>query len=138
MVKKDSKQRLFEVMSRVAGFNAPEMKKFSIKEDDINNSGNNQNNNSNQQSEIHEPIGINPKYTHFAVLKSNNDIVNGWDYSEIDPQELKQFKKDYFFNDLADMGIDPSTVTVVTTNYLKKSGINPFDQNNWTNVKEGY
>ena len=43
---------------------------------------------------------INPKYTHFAVMKDTNEIVNGWDYNGVEPQELKSFKKDYFFNDL--------------------------------------
>ena len=70
---------------------------------------------------------INPKYTHFAVTNDTDDIVNGWDYSEIEPAELRKFKNDYFFKDLSDMGIDPHGVHVVTTNYLKRSGVNPFD-----------
>jgi hypothetical protein len=74
---------------------------------------------------------INPKYTHFAITQDTNDIVNGWDYSDIEPAELRKFKKDYFFTDLSDMGIDPHNINVVTTSYLKRTGINPFDINNW-------
>lgn len=74
---------------------------------------------------------INPKYTHFALLKDTSEIVNGWDYSEIEPVELRQFKKDYFFDDLTNMGIDPRNIKVVTTKYLQTSGVNPFDVANW-------
>ena len=38
----------------------------------------------------------NTEYTHLAVNKFTNLIVNGWDYSNEDPQDLKQFKNDYF------------------------------------------
>lgn len=75
--------------------------------------------------------GINPKYTHFAVTKDTNQIVNGWEYGDIEPVELRQFKKDYFFNDLSEMGIDPRNINVVSTKYLQSSGINPFDTKNW-------
>jgi len=75
--------------------------------------------------------GINPKYTHFAVTKDDNKIVNGWEYGDIEPAELRQFKKDYFFNDLSEMGIDPRNINVVTAKYLQKSGINPLDTANW-------
>lgn len=74
---------------------------------------------------------INPKYTHFALTNDTDDIVNGWDYSEIEPAELRKFKNDYFFKDLTDMGINPHGVHVVTTSYLKRSGVNPFDVSNW-------
>jgi len=92
-----------------------------------------------QEGQINEINIINPKYTHFAVMKDNNDIVNGWDYRDIEPVELRNFKKDYFFNDITNMGIDPHSVNIVTANYLKSSGINPFDTNNWkrdANVNE--
>jgi hypothetical protein len=75
--------------------------------------------------------GINPKYTHFAVLKSNNKIVNGWDYNGHEQSELNQFKRDYFFNDIADMGINPKLVAIYTKRTLENRGINPLDTNNW-------
>jgi len=74
---------------------------------------------------------INPKYTHFAVLNSNGNIVNGWDYNGLDPDELKQFKVDYFFTDIKDMGFDPKTIGIYTKRTLEKRGINPFDKSNW-------
>lgn len=74
---------------------------------------------------------INPKYTHFAVLKDSNKIVNGWDYNGHEQSELKQFKKDYFINDIIDMDINPKLVNIYTKNKLMQIGINPFDSNNW-------
>lgn len=75
--------------------------------------------------------GVNPKYTHFAVLKSNNKIVNGWDYTGYDPEELKTERKHYFFGDIADMGINPKIVAVLSTKTLERRGINPFDFSSW-------
>jgi hypothetical protein len=46
--------------------------------------------------------GVNPKYTHFAVLKSNNKILNGWDYHGYDSEELKADKRHYFYDDIKD------------------------------------
>ena len=117
MKNKDSKTRLFEVMSRLDKTFKPVLNK-EIKE--VNNTSN----------------IIDPNYTHFAVLK-NDKIVNGWDYKEINPEELKQFKKDYFFTDITEMGIDPKTVGIYTKRTLENKGINPFDSNNWnTDVNE--
>lgn len=80
--------------------------------------------------------GVNPKYTHFAVLKNispevDGKIVNGWDYSGYDPAELREFKRDYFMEDIKDMQIIPKNVNIVTTKYLQKKGINPFDFKYW-------
>jgi len=104
-MEKDSKKRLFEVMHKVTQMPLNEARgSYS---------------------------GINPKYTHFAALKSNNKIVNGWDYSDYDSEELKSAKKEYFFQDIQDMDIDPKLVAIYTRKYLEKKGINPFDTNNW-------
>lgn len=72
-------------------------------------------------------------YTHFAVNKNTNMIVNGWNYSEYDPTELRQFKRDYFFDDLRDYGLNPKDYTIVTRAYLERQGIDPNDQSNWSN-----
>jgi hypothetical protein len=107
--KKNNKQALFEMMVKVN----PTMK-------------------INLNENIQEVrSGINPKYTHFAVLKSNNKIVNGWDYNGHEPSELNQFKVDYFFNDIKDMDIDPKLVAIYTRRTLERKGINPLDTNNW-------
>lgn len=62
-------------------------------------------------------------YTHLAVNKETNLIVDGWDYSDVDPQELKQFKRDYFTVDLQDNGFNPNAFKIVTTKYAQKHGI---------------
>lgn len=72
-------------------------------------------------------------YTHFAVNKNTKMIVNGWNYSEYDPTELRQFKRDYFFDDLRDYGLNPKDYTIVTRAYLERQGIDPNDQSNWSN-----
>ena len=60
-------------------------------------------------------------------------IVNGWNYSGYDPTELRQFKRDYFFDDLRDYDLNPKDYTIVTRAYLEKQGIDPNDQSNWAN-----
>lgn len=80
---------------------------------------------------LNEGNEINPKYTHFAVLKSTGKIINGWEYGDYDSSELKQEKDWYFFNDIRDMDISPKVVSIVTAPYLQRSGIDPFDPQNW-------
>lgn len=72
-------------------------------------------------------------YTHFAIYKPTNKIVNGWDYNGYDNNELKIYKKDYFINDLLDMGMDPKDITILTKKGCSQKGINPLDNNNWQN-----
>jgi len=76
---------------------------------------------------------IDPTYTHFAVSKANGKIVFGWEYKDIEPSELRQFKKDYFTVDIINLDIDPKLINVYTKNTLERQGINPFDQKNWSN-----
>ena len=80
-----------------------------------------------------ESFQNNQGYSHFAVNKATNKIVNGWDYAEYDPSELRQFKKDYFDVDLIDNDLDPKQYKIVTSKYLIRQGINPDDNNNWAN-----
>ena len=83
--------------------------------------------------EGNETFQNNQGYSHFAVNKDTNKIVNGWDYADYDPQELRQFKKDYFIVDLIDYGLDPKQYKIVTDKYLRRNGIDPDDNNNWAN-----
>ncbi len=71
--------------------------------------------------------------THFAVTKDTNKILFGWDYSDVDPEELSQFKNDYFFNDIIDMfdGYNNRNVIILTRKSLEKRGLNPNDTTNW-------
>lgn len=81
-----------------------------------------------------ETFKNNQNYSHFAVNKATNKIVNGWDYSEYDPSELRQFKNDYFIRDLIDYDLDPKQYKIVTSKYLLRQGIDPDDNNNWANT----
>ena len=80
-----------------------------------------------------ESFQNNQNYSHFAVNKATNKIVNGWDYSEYDPSELRQFKKDYFDVDMVDYGFNPKDYKIVTGKFLLRQGIDPNDNNNWAN-----
>lgn len=80
-----------------------------------------------------ESFQNNQNYTHFAVSKKSGKILNGWDYSEYDPSELRQFKKDYFDIDMQDYGFDPKSYKIVTGKYLLRQGVDPDDNSNWTN-----
>ena len=123
MAQKDSKTRLFEVMSRVD--NTFKAKAKLNEEFDYNQS-------------VEEPSmeegrlnRANPKYTHFALLRDTDKIITGWDYKGYDQTELNSEKKWYFFNDIIDMEIDPKTVKILTTRKVQSMGIDPFDFNNW-------
>lgn len=85
---------------------------------------------------IKESFQNNQNYTHFAVSKKSGKILNGWDYSEFDPSELRQFKKDYFDIDMQDYGFDPKSYKIVTGKYLLRQGVNPDDNSNWANNDE--
>lgn len=82
---------------------------------------------------VNESFKNNQNYTHFAVNKATNKIVNGWDYRGYDPEELKQFKKDYFIVDLVDYGFNPKDYKIVTGKFLLRNGIDPDDNGNWAN-----
>ena len=84
-------------------------------------------------SYMEEGMNNEADYSHFAVNKATNKIVNGWDYASYDPAELRQFKKDYFLNDLIDYELDPKQYRIVTGKYLLKQGIDPNDDANWAN-----
>ena len=72
-------------------------------------------------------------YTHFAIYKPTGKIVNGWNYNGYEPAELKQFKKDYFIDDLVDMGMNPQEITILTKRGCASKGINPMDNSSWQN-----
>ena len=78
----------------------------------------------------------NQGYSHFAVSKKSGKIINGWDYKDYDPEELRQFKKDYFDADLIDYGFNPKDFRILSYKYLVRNGINPDDDANWANNDE--
>lgn len=85
---------------------------------------------------INNSASENGGYTHYAVSKTSGKIVNGWDYEGYEPSELRQFKKDYFIDDLKDMGFNPKNVKILTLKGLQREGIDPNDDNNWSNGDE--
>ncbi len=82
---------------------------------------------------LNEYTNNDPGYTHYAVNKTTNKIVNGWDYTGYDPAELRQSKRDYFIADLLDYELDPKQYTILTKNSLMQRGINPDDNSAWAN-----
>lgn len=75
-------------------------------------------------------------YNYFAVSKITGKILNGWDYNGYNPVELKEYKKDYFIDDLVDYGFDPKKIKILSLKGLKRAGIDPDDDSNWSNGDE--
>jgi len=73
-------------------------------------------------------------YTHFAVRKSDNKILNGWDYSEYDSEDLNSDKYHYFYYDMDDMDVPKNEYTIKKAQTLIRLGVNPFDFDNWRNL----
>lgn len=84
-------------------------------------------------AKLNEGMNDEPSNTHYAIHKPTGKIVFSWDYTGYDPEDLKLYKKDYFTVDLLDMGMDPKEVTVITRKSCEKRGIDPTDDNNWSN-----
>ena len=74
---------------------------------------------------------INPNYTHFALRKTDNKIVNGWDYRGIDNDDLKCDKNHYFNDDLRDMDVLPSDIKILTKKALFAKSFDPSFSGNW-------
>jgi hypothetical protein len=70
-------------------------------------------------------------YTHFAVNKETNLIITGWDYSDVESDDLRQFKKDYFDMDLNDLEIDPKTTKILNRKSVEKLHSEISNSNNW-------
>lgn len=85
---------------------------------------------------INNSTSENGGYTHYAVSKTSGKIVNGWDYEGYEPSELRQFKKDYFIDDLKDMGFNPKNIKILTLKGLQREGLDPNDDNDWSNGEE--
>lgn len=73
-------------------------------------------------------------YTHFAVNKITNLIVDGWDYSGYDSEELKQYKNDYFNNDLMENGFNPKMYKILSFKGCQKQGLDPNNKQIWSNT----
>lgn len=80
---------------------------------------------------------VDKTYTHFALNKADNKIVNGWDYSTLYDSETKGYDKqsigEYSKSDLKDMfpSAKMSEFKILTKNALLKSNIDPNNSENW-------
>tara|TARA_R110000851_G_scaffold251971_4_gene404484 strand:+ start:8259 stop:10553 length:2295 start_codon:yes stop_codon:yes gene_type:complete len=80
-------------------------------------------------NDISEENNIDPTYTHFAVFKLNNKIVDGWEYNNLDNEEIKHYSKIDIIDNFPDF--KPSLFKIVTKRGLEKQGINPINSDNW-------
>jgi hypothetical protein len=85
-------------------------------------------------SQLKENTEIDPTYTHFAIRKSDNKVVNGWEYKNLDNESIKEYCK----MDLKDQFPDSkvSEFTIVTKRGAESKGIDPFDSENWYKMDE--
>jgi hypothetical protein len=82
-------------------------------------------------------------YSHFALLKETNHILYGYDYSNVDKDELKENKGKYFLNILSEVygsDLSPKDVVVVKSSKLNKLGIKDYlNESNWAGlINEAY
>jgi hypothetical protein len=69
----------------------------------------------------------NKHYTHFAVIKGTNVIVNGWDYRCTEDDDHKEYEK----MDIEDLGYYYKDVKVLSAKHLIRNNVNPYDYKNW-------
>ena len=82
-------------------------------------------------------------YSHFALLKETNHILYGYDYSNVDKDELKENKNKYFLNILSEVygsDLSPKDVVVIKSNKLSKLGVEDYlNETNWVGlINEAY
>ena len=73
-------------------------------------------------------------YTHFAVNKMTNLIVDGWCYAGYDSEDLKADKNYYFNNDLKENGFNPKVYKILSFKGCQKQGIDPNNKQLWSNT----
>jgi hypothetical protein len=89
---------------------------------------------SDNRDSLNEDNSIDNTYTHFAVRKSDNKIVNGWEYKDIDNESIKEYVKIDLKNDFPNNKL--SDFKIVTKKSLENTGMNPFDTKNWYKIEE--
>ena len=73
-------------------------------------------------------------YTHFLIGKDDQKIFDGWDYKDLDNDEIKHWVK-IDMNDNDFYGKTKNDFKLVTAQYLIKNGINSKDTNNWDKTR---
>jgi len=74
-------------------------------------------------SRLNEGKNNDPSYTHYAVNKFTNLIVNGW-----------ESKNDYCFEDLEGCGFNPEAYKILGLVACKKRGLDPDNDVNWSST----
>jgi uncharacterized protein YajQ (UPF0234 family) len=73
---------------------------------------------------------VDKKYTHFAINKATNKVVNGWDYKGVDNESIK-----YYSNiDLKDNDQNPKDHSILTKATLIRRGIDPMNWDKWQKI----
>jgi len=75
---------------------------------------------------------VDPTYTHFALNKKDGKIYTGWEYNDLDRDEIMHWAK----GDLKDMDLKPSEFTILSVKALKQKGIDPFKWSSWRKYTE--
>jgi hypothetical protein len=83
---------------------------------------------------VNEASKLGKGYTHFAIDKETNKIVDGWDYKKSSKDEIVHYSK----IDLKDNFPDrkPSEFKIVSRKYLMDKSIDPSNTNNWYKIEE--
>lgn len=74
---------------------------------------------------------IDPTYTHFALNKNDNKIYNAWEYTDLEPSDIKY----YTTMDLKDNDLNPADFKILSIRGMKQKNIDPFDSKNWYSYK---
>lgn len=85
-----------------------------------------------ENSSVDKKTGIDKEYNYFAVEKSSDKIINGWEYKNLDKESILE----YSHMDMKDMDYKKSEYKIVSLKYFKDKNINPFDSNNWKKISE--
>jgi Trp operon repressor len=82
-----------------------------------------------------ENVMADKNYTHFAIWKETGQIMNAWNYSDEDLEDLKSNKNHFFIIDIKDQFPDTKitsiNVSIITRKNLDKKGIDPENIDNW-------
>ena len=68
-------------------------------------------------------------YTHFAIYKPTNKIVDGWDYKGLEPDEIKHWSQIDLKDNFRDNKL--SEFKVVSRGFLLRNNIDPTNTDNW-------
>lgn len=83
---------------------------------------------------LSEGILADNNYTHFAINKSTNKILEAWNYSNTDNESIRYYCKEDLKS--LDLPLKPSQIKVITEKAVMALGLNPQDINDWDDLKK--